>query len=333
MKTKILLCLAIIAAMAALIYGYVQMSTEQAADKEADQPITAASRVQRDTHGGTVVTLDRDTQKLIGLQTASLAAATLPTEIKAYGRVLDPAPLAGLAGDVASGRAALDASGREYERLKTLAHSQNVSAKALEDAEAAMKHDQAAFAAAEAQLTSASGNAVADQPDLSAFVESLAKLETVLVRLDLPAGEWPEETPAGALVLPPGGHQPSAAGFLGRAATIDPQVQGEGFLFLVTNVPARLTPGLAVAGLLQLPGEPLHGAVVPDDAIVRSDDRAWFYVQTGDTTFGRREIILDHPVSGGWFVTNGVAPGDKVVTTGTQTLLSEERKTQIKLSD
>src|SRR5487761_2144093 len=136
MKTKILLPLAIVVAIAALIFGYWQMSKEQAADAAADQPISAASSVQPGTNGETIIALDLPAQQLTGLQTAPLAAATLPPEIKAYGRVLDPAPLAALAGNMVSARSALDASGREYKRLKSLAQGQNVSTKTLEDAEA-----------------------------------------------------------------------------------------------------------------------------------------------------------------------------------------------------
>ena len=82
--------------------------------------------------------------------------------------------------------------------------------------------------------------------------------------------------------------------------------------------------GLAVAGFLQLPGEPSSGVIAPDDAVVRSAGRAWVYAQTGETDFERREIILNHPAGGGWFITNGIAPGEKIVVTGAQTLLSEE---------
>lgn len=331
MKIKILIAVLAVVAVAALIFGYKEMSQEQVADAEEDQPILSPSGIRHETNGETVISLDAKTQQLVGLQTAPLAAATLPPEIKACGRVLDPAPLASLAGDVVSGRAALEASGMEYERLKTLAQSQNVSAKALEDAAAARKHDQAALAAAVAQLAAASGRAVVEQPDLAAFVAALVKQETVLVRLDAPAGEPVAGTPVGAEI---GDRHPLvAATFLGRAATADPQVQGEGFLFLVTNPPPALTPGLAVAGCLQLPGEPADGMVVPDAAVVRSDERAWFYMQSGDTNFIRREITLDHPVSGGWFMTNHAAPGDRVVISGAQVLLSEERKTQIQLED
>ena len=73
--------------------------------------------------------------------------------------------------------------------------------------------------------------------------------------------------------------------------------------------------------------------MVPDAAVVRSDERAWIYLQSDETKFVRREIALDQPATNGWFVVRGTAPGDRVVTTGAQMLLSEERKTQIKLAD
>jgi hypothetical protein len=333
MKTKFLVALSVVIATAALIFGYSQMSQEKAKDAKEDQPVIAPSRVQHEPGGETVINLGAKAQELIGLQTAPLAAATLPPEIKAYGRVLDPAPIAALVSDVVSARAALSASSREYERLQSLAQGHNVSAKALEDAEATRQHDQATLAAAEAQLTAEVGNAVAHQSDLTAFIVSLVQSESVLVRLDLPAGQWTEQTPVGALLSLPDGGQTLPARFLDRAATADPRVQGEGFLFITTNVPPRLSPGLAISGFLQMPGKPLAGVIVPDNAVVRSDDRDWIYVQTGDTNFVRREISLNQPADGGWFVTNAVAPGDKLVVTGAQMLLSEERKSEIKLED
>ncbi|MGH7968973.1 MAG: hypothetical protein ACREIC_09640, partial [Limisphaerales bacterium] len=186
---------------------------------------------------------------------------------------------------------------------------------------------------ANAQLASAWGGAITSQPDLSVFVQSLAALQTGLVRLELPTGESQAEAPTGARLVLPGINRPVEAHFLGRAATTDSQVQGDGFLFLVTNTSPRLSPGLAVTGFLQLAGEPLRGVVVPDTAVVRSAERTWVYVQTGDTTFARRELSQAHPVADGWLVTTGVNPGDRVVVTGGQTLLSEERKAEIKVGD
>jgi len=84
---------------------------------------------------------------------------------------------------------------------------------------------------------------------------------------------------------------------------------------------------------LVLPGAPAQGVVVPDDAVVRSDDGVWIYVQNDETNFTRLKIVLDRPVGGGWFVTNGVAEGDKIVISGAQVLNSEEHKMEIKIED
>jgi len=325
---------AVVAMLAALIYGYLRMSKGRTAEAEVEKLVVAESRVEHRRNGEVVVKLDLSTQRLIGLQTAALEAATQALAVKAYGRVLEPAPLLALASDTASARAALAASSKEYQRLKTLfAQGQNASAKALESAQAAMQHDQIVRQAAEAQIVAAWGKSVADEPDLAAFLESLAKLERVLVRLDLPAGDSLPETPVGARLVLPGTSAPLEARFLGRATTTDPQVQGAGFLFVATNAAARLAPGLALTGFLQLPGAPLRGVVVPNAAIVRAAEHAWVYVQTGDTTFQRRELALDRPAGEGWFVTRGLAPNDRLVVTGAQTLLSEERRTQIKVGD
>jgi hypothetical protein len=334
-RTTLFLALVAFAALlAALVYGYLRMSKQRTAEAKGDKPVVAESRVEARTNGEVVVNLDLSTQRLIGLQTATLEPATQALAVKAYGRVLEPAPLLSLVSDTASARAALEASSKEYQRLKALfSQGQNASAKALESAQAAMQHDQIGLQVAETQLVAAWGKSVADESDLAALLKSLAKLERVLVRLDLPAGDSPPETPVGAQLVLPGTNAPLDARFLGRATTTDPQVQGAGYLFVAANDAARLAPGLALIGFLQLPGAPLHGVVVPNAAIVRATERAWVYVQTGDTTFQRREVAPDRPVAGGWFVTRGLAPADRLVVTGAQPLLSEERKTQIKVGD
>jgi hypothetical protein len=334
MKNRIVLLLTIFVGVVALIYGYTRMSGERAADEEGDQTITAAARVEQGTNGESFIKLEPNEQKLVGLEITPLTERTHAPQMKAYGQVLDPAPLVSRLSDIASARAALDATRNEYRRRKSLFdNGQNTSVKSLESAAAAMKRDEITLQSNEAQLLASWGKSVADEPDLPAFVQSLVQLETVLVRLDLPAGESLAGMPTGARVVVPGEDQPVPARFLGVATTTDPQSQGRGFLFVVTNTVTRLTPGLVVTGFLQLPGEPLRGALVPDGAVVRSAERAWIYVQTGTTTFVRREIALDHPVNGGWFVTHGVTAGERVVVTGAQTLLSEERKGQIKLED
>src|ERR1035437_4483949 len=60
----------------------------------ADKPADALEKTEAQTKSG--VTIDTKTQTRIGLETAAPAASQLTPEMKAYGRVLDPAPLVDL---------------------------------------------------------------------------------------------------------------------------------------------------------------------------------------------------------------------------------------------
>ncbi|HEV2319178.1 MAG TPA: hypothetical protein VGV18_05475 [Verrucomicrobiae bacterium] len=332
MKLKFILAgLVIVAVVAGLIFAYRQMSRERAADEQADQPVSSPSRVETGPSGQSCISLDLKTQQLVGLKTAGLAPATLPAEMKAYGRVLDSPALVSLHDDVLSARAALWASQEQYLRVKQLAVENNASAQLLETAEAQLKRDQSAVETSAARLMGASSQAILSQP--ASFFQDIADQKTLLIRLDTPAGDWPARSPTAALLLLPGISRPVGADFLGRAAAVDPQVQGAGFIFEVTNAPPPLTPGLAIAGFLQLPGGAAAGFILPDSAVVRSDGADWIYVQANETNFQRDQVFLDHPAKDGWFVTNIFAPNDKIVVVGAQVLLSEEHKAQIQIGD
>ncbi|MBU6402766.1 MAG: hypothetical protein KGS61_20795 [Verrucomicrobia bacterium] len=305
------------------------------ADEDEKQPARAAqSRVSHGADGQTLVTLTAEEQRLIGLHTAVLAATNHPAEIKAYGRVLDPAALIQFVGEQDSARAALTASRQEYERQKhLLAQGPNTSVKALETARAAMQRDQIALVTVRTRLLSEWGPVLADRPDLAAFVGLLARREVVLARLDLPTGQGLAASPQGARLIVPGAASPLPAEVIGRAPMTDAAVQGAGFLLTATNRPPELAPGLVLIGYLSLPGTTLHGALVPESAVVRSAGRTWVYLQSGPTTFARQEVSLDWPMAGGWLVTRGVKAGGRAVVQGAQDLLSEERKSEIKPAD
>jgi hypothetical protein len=161
-------------------------------------------------------------------------------------------------------------------------------------------------------------------------VQSLGSLECALVQLDLPAGETVKDQPTSArLVTLADETKPVQARFLGPAPVVDPQMQGRGFLFLVQPNPARLAPGAAVTGYLDLPGEPQSGVLLPRDAVLHFNGVTWVYVQRTDTTFERDEITLGRPLTNGWFVKAQLKPQDKLVTIGAQELLSEELKGQV----
>lgn len=315
--------------LAALIAGCSRSSPEPAAVAPAAKPAEPESRVKHGTNGEVVITLDAATQKVMGLQAAALSPAQLKPEVKAYGRVLDASPLVSLAAELTVAQAASEASQAELGRLKTLAGQNNASERALQTAEATATRDRAQVESARLRLLSGWGSTIAARRDLPAFVQSLGSLASVLVELDLPAGEAAQTTPTSArlLTLADDG-KPIAAQLIGPATTVDAQMQGKGFLFLVTPNASRLAPGAAVTGFLSLPGEAQSGVVVPREAVIRFNGTTWIYVQTGDDTFQRTEVALDRPLENGWFIAAGLKPQDKVVIVGAQQLLSEELKGQ-----
>ena len=296
-------------------------ATPAPADKEAAGP-----QVSRDRNGNAVVTLSSKTQKDAGILLKSLTAFQMSPELKGYGQVVDPAPLVALITELASAQAAYTASSGELARLKTLEGQGNASARALQTAEAAASRDLLANQSARERLTLSWGKAVADQKDLLAFIHELTSLETALVRIDVPVGQMLKEPPGGARIANLSGASADAA-FLERAPSVDPQMQGQGFIFLLKPNSLRLTSGESVAGYLKIPGEPLAGVIVPREAVVRTEGAGWMYVlNQGGESFTRIEVSLDNPTEAGWFVTKGATASDQVVTTGAQQLLSIELK-------
>ena len=299
---------------------------EPAAAQKKNEP---ESRVKKGPNGETIITLDAATQKLMGLQIATLARAELNPELKAYGRVLDISPLAALVAELTTAQAANEASQAELKRLKTLVVQNNASERALQAAEATAVRDETQVQSARLRLLAAWGNGISDRNDLQAFVQSLGSLTSALVELDVPAGQPLTATPTGARLLTLSEQaSPPPAQLLGPAPMVDAQLQGHGFFLLVSPNTSRLGPGTAVTGFLSLPGEPQSGVALPRSAVVRFNGASWVYLQTGEETFQRTEVKLDSPLSEGWFVREGLKPQDKVVTVGTQQMLSEELKGQ-----
>ena len=287
-------------------------------EEKKEEPI-----VQHGTNGETFLKLDHDAQEKVGLRTESLSAAPLPSEVKAWGRVLDATLLITQLAEVATARATLDASRKEHDRLKILAAQENAPARVLEAAATALEKDSIAFDAASQKLQLAWGKEItANGPVLA---RSLIAREAALVRVEVSAGEALKAMPTGARVaLLAAEDQPLDAEFLSPAPGADPLTQGQGYLLLLKKNPPA--PGTAVTGWLKIPGEAQAGILAPRSALLRFAGSVFVYVQTDDEKFERREVRLLVPTPDGWFISGAVKAKDKVVTVGAQQLLSAEFK-------
>ena len=322
-----------IAVAAATITGCSHQSGDTPAEKSAEPE----SRVNRGTNGEVVITLDAATQKVMGLQVVALAAKELSPEVKAFGRVIDPAPLGDLLMELGRAELTYDNTHRELERMKVLRKDNNTSERAFETTEAQYRLDLAAMSAIKFKIQRTWGGKLAEltgpmvvpvgterSPDRLPF-DIVDARNSFLVRVDLPAGETLKEKPGNArLVGLANGAIPVEARFFDFAPTIEPQTQAQGLLFLVTTNSSALVPGMAVTAFVKTDQPPENGVIVPRSAIVRFNGATWIYLQTGDDTFQRVAVTLDRPIADGWFVREGLKPEGKVVTVGAQIILSTE---------
>ena len=266
--------------------------------------------------------------------------------------------LAAARADAEAGRASLATAQAALVRARTLnADDKNVSDRAVQEAEARVATEQARFTAAtqtatliEASLKSTHDAAAPlELPRGGQVVEVLAhpgesvesgqailrvtRFDQLLARIDVPAGEAIAGNVENALILPLGlEDHPIRGEQVALASTVDPKTQGEPFLFRVFDPSRTLRPGLSVTAFLELPGPARSGVVVPGSAVVRQSGRTWVYVQTGAERFARRPVVLEEPTAQGSF-TRSVSSGNRVVTVGAQTLLSEEFKSQIQVGE
>ena len=154
-----------------------------------------AVKVERNPEGEPVLLLTAEAQKRVGLILEPLTVTEFSPEIRGYGRVLDPALLAGLVSEIAtatvavensrrdlalahkrreietaSGQLAAKTSANELERTRILAQQSNASERALQAADLAAQKDRL-----QAELTEAAASRA-----VQAAESSLHRDETAL---------------------------------------------------------------------------------------------------------------------------------------------------------
>ena len=281
-------------------------------------------------HGGGAppppITLSAAEQARLGVQTQVLTAAPAPQGHASTARVLDPGPLIQLDADLAAASASLAASRAEASRTRQLyAQDRTASARALEMAEAQAQADLQRVSGAQRRLLLEWGEGVAHLPERrrAALLNDLAHVRSELVRIELPP-EAPVP-PAGAVarLQSSAAATPMQAKVLGMLPVADPRLQTRGVLAELSGSQAQLAVGQMLSAQLPAPAS-AAGVILPRDALLREGSQVWAYVQTGPATFVRREVTGFQPLTAGWFVSGGFAPGERVVAAGAAALLGVE---------
>jgi hypothetical protein len=275
------------------------------------------------------ITVDAAAQLRFGVETIPLLSAAAPDGAMTTARVLDPGPLLQLDSELASAAATFAASRAEAQRTRKLfEEDRTASARAVEAASAQEQADLQRVNAARRQLAIAWGGGLADLPahQRAELLNELAAGKAELVRVEVPTGA---PIPVHRSTIQVRGSSASeifGGSVLGSLPTADPRLQTRGVLVEIKGETAKLPIGEMLSAEIPAAVNPpsATGVLIPRSALLRRDARVWVYVQTAPNSFVRREVRGYRPVPEGWFVPNGFAAGDRIVTTGASALLGVE---------
>jgi hypothetical protein len=316
-------------------------------DDEAED----AEKTEKAAHPATPVSpktgsvhLTGEQQKTSGLAIELLQPVSFQPEIAAYGKVLDIQPLlelrvrhrAARAGaEVAA--AALGLARKNRDRLNTLHQAEIVAGRELVQAEAQWQTDRAREDASrqlmgeirrEAQQAWGAELARLALDGDTPLFDDFLNHRRLLLLIALPSGY---ALPAASVPLFVGREPDRARAVkaepISPAPRTDELVQGETWFY--HTVGERLRAGMRVSVWAPLVDEKLSGVVIPLSAVVWHAGKPWAYRRIDGETFARTEISAYRDYAGAWFVNQGFAPGENIVVTGGQMLLSEEFRGQI----
>jgi hypothetical protein len=336
----VIFTLVIFAIAGGLIWSFLAGRTEQAAEAQREAPVQAPSRVTTE-NGHAVLVFDIAAQKANGILTTVLILTKQQMENQATGVVVQLQPLLDLKAsyntprtDLIRARANARASEAEYERLRQLNQDgKNASDKAVEAARATAESDAALVENAQQTITVLKGSALLHWgPVVTRWLEGNSpQLDALLMQRRFllqvtSAAATRFSAPKHAIVQYADGTHAQAS-FVSVLPQLDPRLQTPSLLYEVAAHPG-LVPGINLT--VFLPSGPLErGVIIPSGAVVWSQGSAWCYVEESPGKFVRTAVQISTPVSGGWFITQGIDPNARIVTTGAQTLLSEEFRSQI----
>ena len=281
----------------------------------------AADDDKKDKEG---VKLPQEQLEKLGVKVQPAQATEYRVESVGYGVVLDHQAIAQAVADLQTAEASAQFSKASLERARQLHGTPGAMSADLEQtAEQKAAVDTAALTLTTEKLSTTWGmhppwkNNARDPR-----VQALAHGSTQLVRVTFPLGSLqgtPEEFHGGRV----GGTRTEATSSMRPVwvAPADVNIPGRSFF-------AMLPAGtLAEGERLQVwapTGQPTSGALIPTAALVLNGGKFWCYVEKEPGTLVRVEVDTSRPTGGGYVVTQGIKPGDKIAVTAASQLLAKE---------
>jgi hypothetical protein len=301
--------------------GSGKSPTPAAADAPGVAAKPGAAAAEAEATPGGPVTLEAEQVAKLGIKVHAAAAATYHEEHEGFGQVWSHEAIAQLVADVATANAAAMQSSAALARARKLGDSPGAfPADTVDSAQRQAATDEVALQLAERKLTALLGDHLPYKIP-GAELSALATGQLKLVRVTFPLGAGPRHTPAQVrlFALNAAGDD---KGWQARAiwnAPADAAVPGYSF-WVAASGDGLLEGDRLVARAPE--GAALAGALVPDAAVLVSDDKTWCLLEQPTGTFRRIEIDTRRPVDGGYVVHQGINPGDRLVVHGGGLLLA-----------
>ncbi len=294
--------------------GTENAKSQPAAKKDADAKEDAAEGV----------TLTPEQVEKLGIATQPAQALDYSQEASGFGVVVNHESIAQAVAELATAKATERLSRSSLSRAQKLDGTPGaVSADVEEAAAQKAEVDAAALTLTNRRLSSALGmNPPWKSGDTDAILQDLAAGKIKLVRVTFPLGALNGGTPA-RLRAAHIGAKPGTGWKMNVVwnAPADATVPGRSFFAQLAGSDAGEGERLQVWAPI---GEPVAGVVIPAAAAVMSDGKFWCYVEKKPGAFARVELDTGRPTADGYFVTEGVGAGDKVVTAAAGQLLAKE---------
>jgi hypothetical protein len=299
------------------------------ADTKGDQAGAKGESEAKDKEGAEGasegVSLKPEEVEKLGLVTTQVQAITHEPEASGFGVVMTHDTIAQAVADLRTANAALRQSHAAYERSKRLVGTPGaMPADTQETAEKQAAVDRAGLELTRQRLSATYGqNPPWKWDEANPQLLALASGQAKLVRVTFPLGSLDDESPNRVRLA----RLNAALGGKGWEsqqvwrAPADTNVPGRSFFTVLKDGhPSEGDHVLAWAPI----GAPEPGVLVPASAVVISGGQYWVYVEEKPGTFVRTGIDPSHPTNDGYFVKEGVSPGDKIVTSAAGQLLARE---------
>ncbi len=295
--------------------------------------------------GRPALRLDDALQEISGIEVSPLGLLELSPELEADAQVIEIVPLLSLrtryfttAAEAEVFAVEIHRWQQEVSRLRQLRkEGGNVALRRLQQAESELRSNRVRHAAARHRLRGLRDEAVqvwgetitewALAEDSALFRRLITREDRLLLLFLRPGVKLPDA--AGTIFIgQKGGRLHARKAFrVSPAPRTDPRLQGESWYFRTPG--ESLRTGMRLHAWVPTGEAPVEGVWVPEEAVVWYGGRPWIFLRLEEDLFVRHSLAGARDLGDGWFVAGGLEPGQEVVTSGAQLLLSEEFNWQI----